>query len=208
MHELEKLTLDTMRQLLDGGTTTVVVPFGSVEHHSGHLPFGTDAFLAEAIGREVAERLAAVLAPTQRVGDADRHADGPGTLTLGARTMTDVAVAIARSLARGGFRLIVLLSTHGGNIPALRSAVEQLSAMLPEGTVARSPQGDVGADPGAHSGEWITSVMLALHPDLVHLERADRRLARELRSAGAGRGRDHLERFVESVVRDVAATTN
>ena len=194
-----------MRQLLDEGTRTAVVPFGSIEHHGGHLPVGTDALLADVIGRDVAERLGAVLAPTQRIGDADRHLNQDGTLTLGTGTSTAVAVAIARSLARQGFRLIVLLSAHGGNLPALRAAVEQLTGELPEGAVVCSPEGDVGTDPGTHSGEWITSVMLSLYPDLVHLGPADRRLARELRSASSQRGREHLERFVGSVVREVDA---
>jgi creatinine amidohydrolase len=201
MHELERLTAAAIRRLVDGGVTTVVVPFGSIEHHGGHLPVGTDSLLADAIGREVAERLGAVLAPTQRVGDADRHGGHVGTLTLGAASLTGVAVAIARGLADQGFRRIVLLTTHGGNEPALRAAVEELGeGALPDGTAVCAPQGDVGPGPGAHSGAWITSVMLALHPDLVDLEQADPRLAPELRSASAERGREHLERFAGSVV--------
>jgi creatinine amidohydrolase len=164
------------------------VPFGSIEHHGSHLPLGTDALLADAIGREVAERLGAVLAPTVRVGDADQHLDGLGTLSLGAETLTDVAIAVSRSLARQRFRTIVLLSTHGGNLPALRSAAEQLAAA---GVIVRVPRGDVGPDPGAHSGEWITSVMLALRPELV---------AGELEGASAERGREHLERFINSLI--------
>jgi creatinine amidohydrolase/Fe(II)-dependent formamide hydrolase-like protein len=208
MYQFERLTATAISQLLGEGTAIVVVPFGSIEYHGGHLPVGTDALLADAIGREVAERLRAVLAPTQRVGAADRHMDRAGTLTLGAATLTDVAVGIARSLARQRFRLIVLLSTHGGNVPALRAAVEQVDGERPDGVVVCAPQGDVGAHPGAHSGEWITSVMLALHPDLVELERADRQLARDLRSASAIRGHDHLELFVASVVREVASTAS
>src|SRR5207253_2180805 len=203
MYELERLTAAAMAQLLDRGVSVAVVPFGSIEHHGGHLPLGTDALLADAIGREVAGRLGAVLAPTQRIGDADRHADLAGTLTLGGATLTDVAVAIAHSLARQRFTLIVLLSTHGGNLPALRTAVAQIDGALPHGALAYAPQGDVGPDAGAHSGAWVTSVMLTLHPTLVDVQAADQHLAAELRSASAERGREHLERFVASVVRDV-----
>jgi creatinine amidohydrolase len=203
MHELEQLTATEMARLVDEGVTTVVVPFGSIEHHGGHLPLGTDALLADAIGRQVAERLGAVLAPTQRVGDADAHSDRMGTLTLGAATFTGVAVAIARSMASFGFRRIVLLSTHGGNAPALRTAVDDLEAEFGDDVVV-APQGDVGPDPGAHSGAWITSVMLALHPQLVDVQRADPQLADELRSATAERGREHVERFVASIVSQAA----
>jgi creatinine amidohydrolase len=71
----------------------VVVPFGSIEHHGSHLPVGTDALLADAIEREVAARLGAVLAPTVRVGDAHQHIDQVGTLSFGADTLTDVAAS-------------------------------------------------------------------------------------------------------------------
>lgn len=207
MHQLERLTALELRQLLDGGTSTVVVPFGSIEHHGGHLPIGTDALLADAIGGAVAKRLGAVLAPTQRIGDADLHLDGYGTLTLGSGTLTDVATVLATGLVRHGFQDVVLLSTHGGNAPALRAVVERLEGELPERTVLCAPEGDPGPQPGAHSGEWITSVMLALHPDLVNLRHADKSLLVELQSADAQRGRDHFERFVTSVVRAVRSAT-
>jgi creatinine amidohydrolase len=203
MYELERLTAASLSHLLDQGIRIVVVPFGSIEHHARHLPVGTDALLADTIGREVAERLGAVLAPTQRIGDADQHAERPGTLTLGSRALTDVAVAVAGSLARQGFRKIVLLSTHGGNRPALRDAVGLLTGSLPRWVVVCAPEGDVGPDPGVHSGEWITSVMLALHPQLVEMEHIEPQLAGALNSASASRGREHLERFVASIIGEV-----
>lgn len=207
MHELEELTGPELRQLLAGGATTVVVPFGSIEYHGGHLPVGTDSLLADAIGREVAHRLGAVLMPTQRVGDADTHVDRDGTLTLGAATLTNVAVMITRGLARQGFRIVVLLSTHGGNGPALSAAKQGLACELPDETQVLAPTGDVGPHPGSHSGEWITSVMLALHPDLVQLDQAGGSLMHELSAASAERGRDHLERFVARVMREITEAT-
>jgi creatinine amidohydrolase/Fe(II)-dependent formamide hydrolase-like protein len=103
-------------------------------------------------------------------------------------------------VARQRFRLIVLLSTHGGNGPGLRAAVRALDH---EGLGVQAPRGDIGPNPGAHSGEWITSVMLALHPDLVQLEQADERVVNELRIASTERGREHLERFVNAVIREL-----
>ena len=70
------------------------------------------------------------------------------------------------------------------------------------GAVVCAPKGDVGPSPGAHSGEWLTSVMLALRPDLVRLESADSELAVELRMATPERGARHVQRFVASIVDD------
>jgi creatinine amidohydrolase/Fe(II)-dependent formamide hydrolase-like protein len=194
--ELETLTGPALRALIEGGRTTVVVPFGSIEHHGGHLPMGADSLLAEAVGCEVASRLHAILAPTVRVGCAGRHRHRAGTLTLRAETLTEVATELGESLAQHGFRVVVLSSTHGGNAGPLRAAAARLNCSL-DGVVACSPEGDVGPDPGAHSGEWLTSVLLTLRPDLVAIERAGSDLQR---SASAQRGRDHIERFIASIV--------
>jgi creatinine amidohydrolase/Fe(II)-dependent formamide hydrolase-like protein len=117
-----------------------------------------------------------------------------------------VAIELAESLARQGFAVIVLLSTHGGNTAALDAAVDRLAASL-DGVIACAPRGDVGPQPGAHSGEWLTSVLLALRPDLVARERASVELARELGAADAQRGIDHIERFVASIVESVGTIT-
>ena len=115
MIKLEELSSSELRRVVGSGVATAVVPFGSVEGHGGHLPLGSDALLAVFVGDAVAERFDAVLAPTVKVGCADAHMQGPGTLSVPAETLRDVALHIARSLIRHGFRVIVLLSTHGGN---------------------------------------------------------------------------------------------
>jgi len=199
VYELEMLTAPELTRLVADGVTTVVVPFGSIEHQGGHLAIGADSMLADAVGREVASRLGAVLAPTVRVGCAEQHAAFAGTLSLTAATLTDVAVELAESLARNGFRLIVLVSTHGGNRAALEEAVARLGSD-PGGAVVCAPQGDVGPRPGTHSGQWLTSVLLALRPDVVKVEHAGTDLADELRAAGAERGAEDVERFVTSIV--------
>lgn len=206
MYELEALTAPKLRELIERGVTTVVVPFGSIEQQGGHLPLGSDALLADYVGREVAARLDAVLAPTVRVGCAEQHMGVAGTLTLTPATLTDVAVEIGESLARHGFRVIAVVSTHGGNAAPLAAAAQRLNEALP-GTVVCAPAGDLGPRPGSHSGEWLSSVMLALHPELVEVGAADRSVLDELRDAGAQRGQDHLARFVAAIVEGVRAAT-
>jgi creatinine amidohydrolase len=196
VYELEALTSPALRRLIDRGVKTVIVPFGSIEQQGEHLPLGADALLADVVGREVASRLDAVLAPTVRVGYAEQHMHGAGTLTLRPDTLTDLAVEVGESLAKHGFRVIALVSTHGGNAAPLRAAAERLNATLP-GVTARAPEGDVGQDPGSHSGEWLTSVMLALRPDVVQMQEAG--------AADPERGAAHVERFVSSIVQAVSS---
>jgi creatinine amidohydrolase/Fe(II)-dependent formamide hydrolase-like protein len=197
--ELELLSTPALRRLLANGTDAVVVPFGSVEDQNGHLPLGADSLLADLVGREVAVRLDAVLAPTMRVGA------GPGG-ALGVRdeTLTDTALALAESLAATGFRLIVLLPIHGGNVEPLNAAVARFNE---RGGPARAcaPRGDVGPDPGSHSGKWLTSVMLAFRPEVVELAAAETTLGAELSEADPNRGAEYFERFVSSIVEQTRA---
>ena len=202
MYQLEALTAPELQQLINDGVSTVVTPFGSIEHQGGHLPIGADAVLADAVGAEVAQRLGAVLAPTLRVGCSEQHVRLPGTLTLSTPTLTVVAAELAAGLVRQGFRVVVLLSTNGGNDAAMAAAVAQLGAS-PSPAVVCAPHGDVGPNAGSHSGVWLTSVMLALRPDLVRLEDADADLVTELAGADAERGRAHIQRFVASIVASV-----
>src|SRR3990172_9182400 len=181
------MTWPEVREELSRGRTTVVVPFGAVEQHGPHLPLGTDAIFGDEIGLAVAERLDAFLAPTVRVGFSPHHMAFAETLTVDEETFQAVARSIVRALAGHGFRRIVLLPTHGGNFRPLGAAVSRLApagggkgvtfpdvgvllnAILP----APPALGVTPAEGGVHAGEWETSMMLALRPELVRMERAE-----------------------------------
>jgi creatinine amidohydrolase/Fe(II)-dependent formamide hydrolase-like protein len=197
--ELELLTAPALRRLLDGGIGTVLVPFGSIESQGGHLPLGADSLFADLVGRALAARLDAVLAPTVRVGCAQEHLDSAGTLSVETETLTETALALANSLAGQGFRLIVLLPIHGGNVEPLNIAVARFNVQR-TGAVACAPRGDVGPDPGSHSGKWLTGVMLALRPEVVDLAAAAADLRAELQDADAETGAGNFERYVSSIV--------
>ncbi|MGN6867637.1 MAG: creatininase family protein [Solirubrobacteraceae bacterium] len=198
-HELELLTAPALRRLIDDGTDIVIVPFGSVEDQNGHLPLGADSLLADLVAREVATRLDAVFAPTVRVG-----AGPTGTLSVQDETLTNTAVALADSLGTAGFRLIVLLPIHGGNVEPLNVAAARFNER-PGPARTCVARGDVGPDPGRHSGKWLTSVMLALHPELVDLPAATTNLSAELKGVDAESGAARFERFVSSIVEQTTA---
>lgn len=189
VQELENMTSPQVREAIDAGQDTIVLPFGSFEQHGGHLPIGTDSMLGDEIGRRVAEALDAFLGPTVRVGCADHHLPWPGTMSISEDTLIATAIDYCRGLARHGFRRIVLLPTHGGNFHAIGIAAQRcadlegttvISAVsdfnedvLAEGTMGLSAQyGISAAQSGAHAGEWETSIMLHLAPDLVRMHDA------------------------------------
>ncbi|MCF2574476.1 creatininase family protein [Brevibacterium sp. UCMA 11754] len=149
MHELEMLTARQLRRQVDAGYSTVVVPFGSLENHGGHLPLGADVILADAGGAQVAQRLGAVLALAVRIGDSVRHQELFGTLSLTIAPLTTVAVEHGRGLARQGFASLVLLSPWGNQV-SLDTAVLDLNASLHGAATVSAPRGDVGPDPRSY----------------------------------------------------------
>jgi creatinine amidohydrolase/Fe(II)-dependent formamide hydrolase-like protein len=125
---------------------------------------------------------------------------GTGTLSVPADTLREFAFHVARSLAVHGFRVIALVSTHGGNQVALEEAAQRLNEQYPD-VVTCAPRGEVGPAPGAHSGRWLTSVMLVVRPDLVDIESAGASVGDEVRAATPEVGAENLERFVSAIVR-------
>src|SRR5689334_2799680 len=113
--ELDKLTWPQVKAEIDGGRDTVVLAFGATEQHGPHMPLATDALLGDHLARRLADRLDAFLAPTLRVGCSEHHVGFPGTMSLSEETFHAIVADLVRSLARGGFRRIVLVPTHGGN---------------------------------------------------------------------------------------------
>jgi creatinine amidohydrolase/Fe(II)-dependent formamide hydrolase-like protein len=151
------------------------------------MPLATDALIGDHLARLVAERLDAFVAPTVRVGCSSHHIDFPGTLSLEDETFHAIVADQVRSLARGGFARVVLIPTHGGNFAPLAAAIEKLGEV--EGTrvvamtniggllrlavVGRDEHGVPIEEGGFHAGEWETSMLLAIHPDLVDMQRGE-----------------------------------
>jgi mycofactocin system creatininase family protein len=146
----------------------LVVPIGSTEQHGPHLPLATDRYIAEAIAEGLrATRDDALVAPSLAVTASGEHAGFPGTLSIGAHALTEVVIELARSADWA--RRLVLINGHGGNREAIDRAVTRLAH---EGRSVLSWWPSV-SDGDAHGGHTETSLMLAIAPQLVHIERAE-----------------------------------
>jgi len=164
-----------------------VLPLGAHEGHGPHLPLETDTLIANGI----AERLMAVLPPhlpvtflpAEPVGYSPEHLDVPGTRSLGYAEAIERWLAIAEDLHRFGIRKLVLLNAHGGNSPLMTILATEARVRLDMLVVATAwtrfgqPEGWIAPEDKAidiHGGDIETSVMLALHHDLVRMDKAER----------------------------------
>ena len=200
--ELDRLTWPEVREQLQAGRDTVVMALGATEQHGRHMPLATDALLGDHLARLVADRLDAFLAPTLRIGCSAHHVGFAGTMSLAEETFHAVVADVVGSLARGGFRRIVLVPTHGGNFGPLAAAAEKLGDGAGAGAqvvaltdlgvlfqIAQMAEREYGVplrEGGLHAGEWETSLLLAIHPELVRMERAEAGFTGDLEEAMAG----------------------
>ena len=185
--ELDKLTWPEVRAQIAEGRDTVVIAFGATEQHGPHMPLATDALLGDRLAHDLADRLDAFVAPTVRVGCSAHHVGFAGTMSIADETFHALVADLVRSLAGGGFRRIVLVPTHGGNFGPLGAAIEKLgevegvrvdaltdlSVLFQVAILGQDEHGVPLNQGGLHAGEWETSMMLALHPELVHMDRAE-----------------------------------
>ena len=111
----------------------ILVPTGSVEQHSPYGLIGTDFITAEAVARRVAEAMHILVAPTVKYGVSPHHMAFKGTVSLKPDTMTILISDIIESLVTHGFRRIVFINGHGGNISSIKIAMERLKARMIEG---------------------------------------------------------------------------
>jgi creatinine amidohydrolase len=195
--DLDQMTWPEVKRAQEAGRDTLVVALGATEQHGPHMALATDALIGDHLARLVADRLDAFLAPTVRIGCSEHHLAFAGTLSLSEETFHGIVGDLIRSAARSGFRRIVLLPTHGGNFQPLAAALERLgavdgievraltdlTALLAIAEVGASEHGVPLEQGGLHAGEWETSMLQAIHPELVHPDRAEAGYTGDLQAA-------------------------
>ncbi|GAA3941633.1 creatininase family protein [Actinomadura viridis] len=155
----------------------VLLPVGATEQHGPHLPTGTDALIADAVCEAAAAQAAPrsprplIVAPAIPVGASDHHLPFGGTLSLTPETLSAVLLDLARSIAVQGGRRLILVNGHGGNVGVCHAAAAAAGTRhgLAVGHVDYWRMAEAERDvpvPG-HAGEFETSLVLALRPELV-----------------------------------------
>jgi creatinine amidohydrolase len=97
------------------------VPLGSTEQHA-YLSLSTDSILSERVAVDAAAPLGIPVFPAVAYGLAHHWTAFPGTVTLRMETYLGVIGDILDSLAHAGFRRILMVNGHGGNMPAANYA--------------------------------------------------------------------------------------
>ncbi|EJK79650.1 creatininase family protein [Rhizobium sp. AP16] len=169
----------------DRANWIAVLPLGAHEQHGPHLPFDTDTLIAEGIVSHLKAALPADLPvtflPVEPVGYSIEHMDVAGTKTLDFDEAVNRWLGIAEAIHHLGIRKFVMLNAHGGNSPLMTIVATEARIRFDMLAVATSwtrfgvPEGLIAPEDKAidiHGGDIETSVMLALHPEMVDMSKA------------------------------------
>lgn len=164
----------------------VLLPVSSTEQHGPHLATGVDMFLGvegcTRIAHKVAKHRPCIVAPPVWMGLAEHHVEYGGTFTLPLTVWHALLRELCRSILRAGFKKILLVNSHGGNISALNALTVDLSREL-DAPIATTTLYSIVHDNGAfgdildtqkvvmHACEAETSMMMVVKPDCVRRDK-------------------------------------
>jgi creatinine amidohydrolase len=187
-HDLSDLSTVQVETLLAGAQRSVaIVPAGSVEAHGPHLPLGTDTLISVEVAGRAAARLAArgwvaVRFPPLHYGVTEWARAFKGTVSIS----SDVAHALVLETCKAakviGFGRVALTNAHlePGHIQMLRAAARQFETDVGEPLVFADKTRRKQAERltaefqsgSCHAGQYETSLVLAIRPDLVDVTKA------------------------------------
>lgn len=108
----------------------IMLIFGSCEQHAS-LSLLTDIRIPQALADTASQRTGVLVAPSLNFGCSPYFLAYPGTISLRVSTLLAAVEDIVRSLHGQGFRRILVLNGHGGNIPA-KTFLHELNNSLPD----------------------------------------------------------------------------
>jgi creatinine amidohydrolase len=213
----------------------VVIPFGAVEQHGPHLPLAVDWQICLYVARGVSALTGVPYLPPVVYGVSASHGGFPGTVGVRPETMIAMVEDLVASLHRSGIRQFVLMNGHAWNAGSLDVSAEKIRTRykdarvrsLAYATMYPGPDIDGRVTYGRslmHANYFETSVMRAINPGLVRMDRAVSQLdtdsfwdyrtdqvstsgvwGRDIDQATASHGAAEIDRCITTTARALAA---
>jgi creatinine amidohydrolase len=199
----EELTGDRFAEAVEECQGVCLMALSVIERHGRHMALGTDMVEGRGLLDRVAKLEPVILFPDYyftQIPEARHH---PGTISIDGELMIKLLDNVCREIARNGLKKIVLVNAHGGNFGLLayfnmlqlyapRDYVVYIVNPIMVGGETEKPW---PREVDGHAGPGETSQMLALRPDLVHMDRVPtdgdgeaRNRLKALRDAGVQTG--------------------
>ncbi|HOJ09862.1 MAG TPA: creatininase family protein [Clostridiales bacterium] len=161
---------------------TCIIPFGVIEKHGTHLPLNTDMLVGRKVVSEVVKIEPAVIFPYYYFGQIAEAMHCPGTISIEPELAYALLKNVCKEIARNGFKKIIILNSHGGNIRFIdyfiQTAIYEKKDYVIYGVSALLNPKELmeirtiyNCDKvGGHGGNHETSIVMLERPDLVHMD--------------------------------------
>lgn len=181
------LTWNDVEAIPDKQNTVIIQPVGAIEQHGAHLPLIVDAAIGMGVLGKALEKLDAQIPafalPMLYYGKSNEHWHFPGTVTLSTETLSATLMEVGESMYRAGLRKLILMNSHGGQPQVMQMVARDLHVKYDDFMVFplftwRAPNitkellTPKEAQQGMHAGDAETSIMLALLPEQVKMDKA------------------------------------
>ncbi len=182
--EMNLIGWQEFAEVVPSRVETVLIPVGTLEPH-GVIPNGADNLAPEAMARDLAPRLNAMIAPTLNYGITGGLDAFPGNFSLSESTYEALIEEILSGLAGNGFLNLIIINGHGGPQTAILNRVAEkvgrehrVRTLVTNWWSATSPVTfEVFGENGGHAGNNETAYVQAIVPEHIHPERYDPEMA-------------------------------
>ena len=181
------LTWNDVEAIPEKENTVIIQPVGAIEQHGLHLPLVVDAAIGMGVLGKALEKLhtkiPAFALPMLYYGKSNEHWHFPGTVTLSTETLSATLIEVGESIYRAGFKKLVLMNSHGGQPQVMQMVARDLHVKYDDfmvfplftwrvPNITKELLSPKEAQQGMHAGDAETSILLALLPEQVQMDKA------------------------------------
>ena len=212
-----KLTRREFRERMQAGELKgCIIPVGAIEQHLEHLAMEHDWRSISHVAAAVAEKLRphVLIAEGVMAGISEHHMRHGGTLSLRPGTFLAVLSDLIDSVVRAGFKDVLVLNGHGGNVAPIKGVWDQyvrISQVNLHFLSYWDVLGETDAkqllrsghrlpeDLPGHAQEFETAFALAAFPENVRAQIWKEQADQKPSLATAAQGEEFVTRIVERV---------
>lgn len=154
-------------------TKSAIIPIGSLEQHGQHLPVATDCLIAEHISTEAGRKLEYFVFPVLPYGISFEHSP-MFNVSIHDSALSNILRDICISIVHLGVKKIVIINGHHGNMGVLQYISQNTFEKIPsDSAIHVINYWSLLNERFDHAGEVETSILLAIKPALVKMDKAE-----------------------------------